>query len=706
MNEANLAPATRKVELIGVACSLGGADASCALAPHKLAAAGLADELRARGLQAAWGPVLRPEPGARARQAVSLVCEQLAARVATALRAGRTPCVIGGDHACAAGTWAGAARALVRRGPLGLIWIDAHLDSHTPGTSPSGRLHGMPLAALLGAGGDDSPGPGPAPVAAKNVCVVGVRSFEPQEARLLEGLGVRVFFMEEIWQRGLAAVMADALAIAGAGTAGFGITLDLDALDPAEAPGVATPVPGGLRSRPLLAALAALAADPRLAGFELVEYSPARDRDGRTARLALELASAALAGGYAEPWSAAETEGAYGARNYDPLPVVLVKGEGAWLWDENGRRYLDMMSAYSAVSHGHAHPRLVAALSAQAGTLAVTSRALRNDRLPRLLERLCELTGMERALPANTGLEAVEAALKVARKWAHEVKGVADDSAEIIACEGNFHGRSIAILAMSSEPQYRQGFGPLPRGFRTVPFGDAAALERAINPRTAAFLVEPIQGERGIVLPPAGYLARCAQICRERNVLFIADEVQTGLGRTGKLLACEHDGVRPDALVLGKALGGGLLPVSAFLARADVMAVLRPGDHGSTFGGNALSSAVALEALEVLIEERLAERAAELGAYLLEALRGLQSPLVREVRGRGLLIGLELDTGRVQTRKVLERLAAHGVLTFDAHRSVLRFAPPLVVTREQLDWGLERIRLCFAELDRGLRRAA
>jgi ornithine--oxo-acid transaminase len=699
-------PMTRKVELIGVACGLGGADASCAEAPRRLAADGLAELLRSRGLDAEWGAILAPDPAPSARQALSRLCSRLAAQVAAAVRAGRTPCVVGGDHTCAAGTWAGAARGLAGRGALGLIWIDAHLDSHTPRTSPSGRLHGMPLAALLGQGDDQLADLGPAPLDPRHVCVLGVRSFEPEEARLLGRLGVRVFFMEEIWQRGLAAVMADALAIVTEGTAGFGVTLDLDALDPGEAAAVATPAPGGLRARPLLAALASLARDERLAGFELVEYSPARDRAGRTGKLAAELISAALAGGYAEPWSAAEAEAAYGARNYDPLPVVLVRGEGAWLWDENGRRYLDMMSAYSAVSHGHAYPRLVAALSAQARTLAVTSRAFRNDRLPRFLERLCELTGMARALPVNTGLEAVETALKAARKWALEAKGVPEGAAEIIACEGNFHGRSIAILAMSTEAQYRRGFGPFPRGFRTVPYGDARALEAAITPRTAAFLVEPIQGERGIVLPPAGYLAECARICRANDVLLVADEVQTGLGRTGRFLACEHEGVKPDGLILGKALGGGLLPVSAFLAREDVMGVFRPGEHGSTFGGNPLAATVALEALEVLVEERLAERAAELGEHLLRGLRGIRSPLVREVRGRGLLIGIELDTRLAPARRVLERLAAHGVLTFDARGTVIRLSPPLVVTRAELDWALERIRLCFEELGRGIRRAA
>jgi ornithine--oxo-acid transaminase len=329
-----------------------------------------------------------------------------------------------------------------------------------------------------------------------------------------------------------------------------------------------------------------------------------------------------------------------------------------------------------------------------------------NERLPRFLERLCRITGMERALPANTGVEAVEAALKVARKWAHQVKGVPQDRAEIVACEGNFHGRTIAAVGLSTEPQYREGFGPFPAGLRTVPYGDVRALEAAIGPHTAAFLVEPVQGERGIIVPPPGYLAACARLCAERNVLFIADEVQTGLGRTGRLLACEHDGVKPDGLILGKALGGGLLAVSAFLARADVMGVLRPGDHGSTFGGNPLAAAVAQEALDVLVEERLAERAAKLGAWLLGELRTLPASLVRDVRGQGLLIGVELDTSRVQARSMALRLLEHGVLTCDTHGSVIRFAPALIVTRAELEWGLERIRAAFSEASDALKQAA
>ena len=338
--------------------------------------------------------------------------------------------------------------------------------------------------------------------------------------------------------------------------------------------------------------------------------------------------------------SLVELEYAYGAHHYQPLPVVLVRGEGVYVWDQDGRRYIDMMSAYSAVSHGHCHPRLVRALAEQAGTLAVTSRSYYNNRLPRFLQRLCEMTGQDMALPANTGLEAVETALKAARKWGYKVKGIPRDAAEIIACEGNFHGRSIAIVGMSSEPQYRDGFGPYPAGFRRIPYGDAAALERAITPATAAFLVEPVQGEGGIIVPPPGYLAECARICRKHNVLLICDEIQTGLGRTGKLLACEHDGVKPDGLILGKALGGGLYPVSAFLARREVMEVFSPGDHGSTFAGNPLAAAIGLEALAIISEADFPRRAARLGAYLLGKLRAIDSPLIREVRGIGLLTGI------------------------------------------------------------------
>jgi len=387
----------------------------------------------------------------------------------------------------------------------------------------------------------------------------------------------------------------------------------------------------------------------------------------------------------------------YGATNYAPLPVVLSRGEGAWLWDVDGRRYLDMLSAYSAVSFGYGHPRLLAALREQAGRLAVTSRAFHSDRLPPFLQKLCEVTGMDRALPMSTGAEGVETAIKCARKWGYKVKGIPEGEAQILVCAGNFHGRTSTIVGFSSETQYRDGFGPFSGGFRAVPFGDAAALERAITPHTAAFLVEPVQGEAGIVVPPEGYLKAVERICRSHGVLLIVDEVQTGLGRTGKVLACHHEGVQPDGIILGKALGGGLIPVSAFCARESVMGVFRPGDHGSTFGGNALGAAVGLEALRVLEEERFAERAAALGARLLARLRTLSSPVIADVRGKGLLIGLELDPAHVKARDFVETLLKHGVLSKDTHGTVARFAPPLVINAEEVDWAVDRIRDALRE---------
>ncbi len=381
----------------------------------------------------------------------------------------------------------------------------------------------------------------------------------------------------------------------------------------------------------------------------------------------------------------------FGAKNYAPLPVTIVRGEGVYLWDDRGRRYIDMMGAYSAVSFGHCHPRLVEALTAQARRLDTISRAYFSDRLGPFLARACELTGMDAALPMNSGAEAVETALKAARKWAYKVKGVPADRAEIIACEGNFHGRTIAITGFSSVPQYRDGFGPFPPGFKLVPYGDAAALSAAITPKTAAFLVEPVQGEGGIIVPPKGYLADAARICRANKVLLLADEVQSGLGRTGKLLACQHEDVAPDGLTLGKALGGGLLPVSLFLARREVMDVFRPGDHGSTFGGNPLAAAVGLAALDTLIDEGLVDRAAHMGAHLLRRLSAIKSPLVREVRALGLFAGMEINPDKVSAGAVVRRLIDEGVLTKDTHRNTIRFAPPLMIDESQIDWVADRL---------------
>ena len=394
-----------------------------------------------------------------------------------------------------------------------------------------------------------------------------------------------------------------------------------------------------------------------------------------------------------------DLEDRYCAHNYRPLPVVLVRGQGPFVWDDQGRRYVDMMSAYSAVSHGHAHPRIVAALTRQAQALSIVSRAFHTDRLAAFLQRACELTGQDSALPMNTGAEAVETAMKAARKWAYTVKGVPADAAEIIGCDGNFHGRTIAICGLSSEAQYREGFGPFPPGLLTIPYGDAAALEAAITPNTAAFLVEPVQGEGGIRIPPDGWLRRCADICRKHGVLLIADEIQTGLGRTGRLLACEHDGVKPDGLVLGKALGGGVLPVSMFLARRDVMDVFGPGDHGSTFGGNPLAAAVGLEALNVMVDEDLVAQSAEKGAWLLAELRRIRSPLIREVRGRGLFLGIDIEPGRGRAREVCERLMARGLLSKETHETVVRLAPPLGIGTELLQWAVVQVREVLAEME-------
>ena len=391
------------------------------------------------------------------------------------------------------------------------------------------------------------------------------------------------------------------------------------------------------------------------------------------------------------------------ARNYHPLPVVLVRGEGVYVWDDQGKRYLDMMSAYSAVSHGHAHPKLVAVLAKQAGRLSIVSRAFHTDRLGPFLQRACQLTGQDMALPMNTGVEAVETAVKAARKWAYTVKGVAADQAEIIACRGNFHGRTITAVGMSSEPAYRHGFGPFPRGFILIDFGDATALRAAIGPATAAFLVEPIQGENGIVVPPEGYLREAAAICREQNVLLICDEIQTGLGRTGRLLASEHECVVPDGLLLGKALGGGLLPVSMFLARAELMAVFSPGDHGSTFGGNPLAAAVGLAALQLLLDEDLIANSARQGERLIARLRALRSPLIKDIRGKGLFVGLEIDAGRVTARHVCEALMRRGLLSKETHETVVRFAPPLCIDETQVDWAVEQLGAVLTELA-GIRR--
>lgn len=396
---------------------------------------------------------------------------------------------------------------------------------------------------------------------------------------------------------------------------------------------------------------------------------------------------------------ASALEERYGAHNYQPLPVDLVRGEGVWLWDKHGRRYLDLMSAYSAVSHGHCHPRLVAAARDQLGRLTLTSRAFHSEWLGPFLARACELTGMDRALPMNTGAEAVETAIKAARKWATLVKGIPDGQAEILVMENNFHGRTTTLVGFSSTTSYRAGFGPATPGFGRVPFGDLRALEKAIGPYTAAVLLEPIQGEGGINIPPSGWLTGVSRLCQERQILLLADEIQTGLGRTGALLACHHENVQPDGLMLGKALGGGLLPVSLFLASAEVMNVFGPGDHGSTFGGNPLAARVGLEALNVLVDEQLTERSCDLGAYFLDALRTIEHPAVHEVRGLGLFIGLELNPRWGTAAAFCHALMKQGALSKDTRESVVRLTPPLVISRTEIDLAVQKIRATVESLE-------
>ena len=394
-------------------------------------------------------------------------------------------------------------------------------------------------------------------------------------------------------------------------------------------------------------------------------------------------------------------EDIYGAHNYHPLDVVVAEAKGIWMYDVEGRKYLDFLSAYSAVNQGHRHPRIVKALTAQARKLTLTSRAFRNDQWPQLAKELCEMTGYEMVLPMNSGAEAVETAIKTARKWAYQKKGVPQDRAEIVACANNFHGRTVTIIGFSTEPLYRQDFGPFTPGFPLVPFGDADALERAITPDTAAFLVEPIQAEAGILIPPDGFLKKAREICTKNNVLFIADEIQTGLGRVGKLFACEYEAVRPDMVIVGKSLGGGCYPISAVLADRAVLGVFKPGEHGSTFGGNPLACAVARESLRVIRDEKLVENAAERGRYLVEKLRKVRSRRIKEVRGRGLLVGIELRPEAGGARRYCEEFMKEGLLCKETHENVIRLAPPLIIRDKDINWAMKRIKAVFKRLENG-----
>lgn len=379
----------------------------------------------------------------------------------------------------------------------------------------------------------------------------------------------------------------------------------------------------------------------------------------------------------------------YGAHNYHPLPIVISKAEGVWVEDPEGRRYLDMLSAYSALNQGHRHPKIIQALKDQADKVTLTSRAFYNDQLGVFYEKLAKLTGKEMILPMNTGAEAVETALKAVRRWAYDVKKVPENQAEIIVCEGNFHGRTITITSFSSAEEYKRGFGPFTPGFKIIPYGDLEALKKAITPNTAAFMLEPIQGEAGIIIPQEGFLKAAQQVCKENNVLLVCDEIQTGFGRTGKLFASEWEDVVPDMYIMGKALGGGVFPISAVAADREILGVFEPGSHGSTFGGNPLGCAVAVAALDVLVEEGLVERSLTLGKYFMEKLQEIKNPLIKEIRGRGLFIGLELKTA---ARPYCEQLKELGLLCKETHETTIRFAPPLVISKEELDWAIERIK--------------
>ncbi|WP_318507675.1 ornithine--oxo-acid transaminase [Bacillus sp. T3] len=379
----------------------------------------------------------------------------------------------------------------------------------------------------------------------------------------------------------------------------------------------------------------------------------------------------------------------YGAKNYHPLPIVISKASGIWVWDPEGNKYMDMLSAYSAVNQGHRHPKIIQALKKQADRVTLTSRAFHSDQLGPWYAKICSLTKKEMALPMNTGAEAVETAVKAARRWAYDVKGVAENNAEIIACVGNFHGRTMTAVSLSSEAEYKQGFGPMLPGIKLIPYGDLAALAQAITPNTAAFLIEPIQGEAGIIIPPQGFLKEAYNLCKANNVLFIADEIQVGLGRTGKLFACDWEDVEPDLYILGKALGGGVFPISCVVANEDILGVFNPGSHGSTFGGNPLACAVSIAALDVTIEENLAERSLKLGEYFINKLKEIKHPIIKDIRGRGLFIGMELH---VPARKYCEALKEEGLLCKETHDTVIRFAPPLIITEEELDWAIKRIK--------------
>lgn len=624
---------------------------------------------------------------------ISQFSRELGVEVEHALREGFRPIVIGGDHSEAIGIWGAASKEL--GGSFGLIWLDAHMDGHTIDTTPSKAIHGMPVAILLGRG-DPRLVTNPPAIRPENMILIGVRSFEEGEQELLKKLNVRIYFIEEVKRRGFKTVLDEAVADLKKRTDGFGISLDLDVFDPLVAPGVGSPCDNGLEAEEVLQAFAGLKDDTNFRALEIAEFNPERDVNNKTLELIRDVV-AQIEPALTETWI--KDENKHLAPNYHPIPVVLTRGEGVWVWDIEGNQYLDMMSAYSALSFGHANPRLVNALHEQASRLSLTSRAFHTDTLKPFVNKLCEMSGMDKAIIMNSGVEAVESAIKAARKWGYEKKHIPNGKAEIIVCKGNFHGRTTTVISFSSDELYKEHFGPFTPGFVEIPFNDANALQNAITPNTCAFLVEPMQGEAGIVMPSQGWLKACAKLCADNNVLLILDEIQTGLGRTGAMFAFEHEAVKPDGLILGKGLGGGLLPVSAFLARSDIMDVLTPGTHGSTFGGNPLAARIGLEALLMLEDGALVQNSKELGEMLLAGLRDLRSPFIKDVRGSGLWVGVEIDTSRISAREVCEQLMQHGILTKETHETVIRFAPPLIIDRQTLAWALEVIGQIFSDIE-------
>ncbi len=625
---------------------------------------------------------------------ITQAVKSLSILVTDILKRGLFPIVIGGDHSIAIGTWSGVKLANLDRN-FGLLWFDAHMDAHTIETSESHSAHGMPLSALLGYGyfewanlGGITPKLYP-----QNLTQIGVRSFESGEEHFLAEQNVKVFFEEDVDVRGLAKVYEEAHNHVTRDTSYFGISIDIDVFDPSVAPGTGTTEKNGLELEALLPLIRGLRSDPNCLCLEIAEFNPDKDQNDKTLNLLTKLVTTVTERPEKRtPTFYMEREKRFGAHNYHPLPVVLTKGQGAWVWDVDGNKYLDMMSAYSAVSHGHCHPRIRQALVEQAERLTICSRAYYNDKLGGFLETLCKLVGMDMALPMNSGAEAVETAIKAVRRWGYQYKKIPDNQAEIIVTSSNFHGRTVGIISFSSDESYRAGYGPFLPGFKIVPFGDAKSLADAITPNTCAVITEPIQGEAGIVIPPQGWLQEIKEICQQNNVLLVLDEIQSGLGRTGKILACEHEGVKPDAVILGKALGGGYIPVSALVGKRELIEVFTPGSHGSTFGGNPLAASVGLTALKVMQDEHLVERSAELGEYFSNSLKKISSPIVKEIRGRGLWIGVDIDPKKKSARSLCEELMHKGILSKETHETVVRFAPPLVIERKDLDWAIERIR--------------